>query len=363
MSVDMSGRGRAARGLRVNVYERAINEPRIRRVARKVQLSHFDVLGRMTHLWMLCMQRRDEFIDPIDADIATGELPGFIDAVVTEGLADRVDDNTLRVRGAEEQIAQLEAMSERGRESGIKSGEARRRRSATIQNRTTVQQRFGFGSTENEPRLNSRSETVEPTRNGNRNSDLISSDLSDLGSASPNGHTSNQYGEPISGSDASVTGGDTQAEKTQHARADAIVEGSRRQSPAPPEQAFTLAHLLINLVSDNHPSGRLAKSAERLREATAERWAHTIDKLHRLDKMEWSAIQAMIMWSQRDRFWQTVILGADNLREKWDQMAAQRNRVQPLRDAKEPRSGPTANALREVEELAAAAAADKARRS
>jgi hypothetical protein len=97
-----------------------------------------------------------------------------------------------------------------------------------------------------------------------------------------------------------------------------------------PDQAVTLAHLLLGLICENHPTGRLAKTPERTRDATALRWAETVDKLHRLDGFTWGEIEGMISWCQRDSFWQGVILGADNLRDKWDTMAAQRNRPRSL---------------------------------
>lgn len=116
-----------------------------------------------------------------------------------------------------------------------------------------------------------------------------------------------------------------------------------------PEQAHTLAWQLLNAITENHPTGRLARTPERTKQATAERWADSIDKLNRIDGFEWGVIGGMIAWCQRDQFWKGVILGADNLRDKWDKIAAQRNRQVP--SAQTARKGPTAVALEEQREL------------
>lgn len=117
---------------------------------------------------------------------------------------------------------------------------------------------------------------------------------------------------------------------------DAIGEASKatkgkRSAPPAPEQALTLAHLLLGMITTNHPTARISKSPDRIREETAARWALTIDKLHRIDGYSWGEISGMITWCQRDSFWRTVILGADNLRDKWDTMTGQRERKQQPR--------------------------------
>jgi len=78
--------------------------------------------------------------------------------------------------------------------------------------------------------------------------------------------------------------------------------------------------------------------------------------------MTWGAIEGMIRWCQNDPFWRANILGADNLRDKWDAMAAQRNRPNGNgkgRHPNEPRLGPTELARRETEELERATTARK----
>jgi len=323
----------AGGGLRVNVYERALTDTRVRRVARKLGLSHYDVLGRFCHLWMLCYQRRTEFLHRVDADIATGELGGFVDAAVECEMVDVVDENTLRVRGAEHAIDVLEGQSEKGR----KSGESRRAMSAALRERTEVQQGFRFGS-------NQSVDSVEPNREPR--SDLISSDLREInnlpGDQAPRVNGSRRVRGPGPHEPAPPHS------KTQHRSNGARSEPARRSVPEPAQQALTLAHLLMAAIQRNSPSGRLARAAPRLLQDTAERWAVTIDKLQRIDSMTWGEIEGMITWSQRDPFWRTVVLGADALRENWDKMVAQRSQ---RGGRQETRPGPTELARREAEEL------------
>ncbi|MFD1429746.1 replication protein [Lacticaseibacillus mingshuiensis] len=55
-------------------------------------------------------------------------------------------------------------------------------------------------------------------------------------------------------------------------------------------------------------------------------WANDIRKMHEIDKRPFDKIHRMIDWCQSDTFWQTNILSAAKLREKYDTMKAQANR-------------------------------------
>ncbi len=126
-----------------------------------------------------------------------------------------------------------------------------------------------------------------------------------------------------------------------------------RQTPLPkpkptlPDEAFTMAHLLMGYVVQIAPDSRMAKKSDAEREKIIERWAEPIEKLNRIDKQTWGAIEATIHWVAKDRFWRAVILGGDNLRDKWDKIQAQRNRgAKP-----DNRANPTRAALADVERL------------
>lgn len=343
----------------LRVFSRALSEPRIVRVARKLSLSTYDVLGRMNHLWMLCYQQRSEFVSLVDAVIITGELPGFVEALVEVRLADRVDDLTIRVRGAEKAISDIQAEEERlerfrdlQSERGRKSAAARRSRMLDkLQNRTTVQTtlepRF-------EPGLN---QDLDLQRSSPEDPDLDLRKITEKNNQSPllrgspsSGQTSDhsQNGAGARGWGDSHVGGNG-GSKTQPG---ASQDGFQPDRKVAPEPAQRLARILLELVIGNNPAGRLARSAARLKADTIARWALSIDKLNRIDAMTWQEIEVMIKWCQADPFWSRNILGADNLRDKWDVMNVQRNaKVARSGPRSQRQPGPTELAMRDVEEL------------
>ncbi|WP_203627563.1 replication protein [Lacticaseibacillus mingshuiensis] len=62
------------------------------------------------------------------------------------------------------------------------------------------------------------------------------------------------------------------------------------------------------------------------RKPNLQAWANDIRKMHEIDKRPFDKIHRMIDWCQSDTFWQTNILSAAKLREKYDTMKAQANR-------------------------------------
>lgn len=313
--------------MRVNVDEQAINEPRIRRMARRLAqmhgrpMNHHEVLGRLVSVWMLCYSRRSPVLCIEDIDIAA-DIEGFATIMVSEEMADATEGElSVYVRGVANRIAFLEKQSERGRRGGDAPKNPRK---------INGQQRVLFGDKANA--FNDQKRTLDPAKAnalGAESERLIqpkaySPDLDqdqapDL-DQDHSGDVQTRAGANGSPSDAfeahEATDGATAPNKSSQGKPEREL----------PDQAYTLAHLLLQAIVRNHPSGRLAKSPERVREHTAHRWAETMDKLQRIDKFSWGEIEAMIHWSQRDAFWRGVILGADNLRDKWDKMAAQRNR-------------------------------------
>lgn len=332
--------------MRVNIDSAALNEPRIARLARQLKISRYEALGRCIHVWMLCYERRLEFVSIIDADIAGGELPGFVEALVSEEMADRVDDGkTIRVRGVAKRINFLEQQGEKGR----LSGKRRREMSDELQKRTSVQQGFSFGSSTG----SSGPRTYSPDLDLSQAPDQAPDHIPRRSSGGAKLHAVSERSDSDEGYDTAPP-----HEMIQPVDSGELLERDRRLPEQPPEQAFTLAHLLIQLVCKSNPSGRLSRSAPRIRSQSAIRWAPIIDKLNRIDKFTWGEIEGMIQWAHKSTFWCGVILGADSLREHWDKMAAQRQipRNPQVSHRKEPSAGPTELAHRELDELRSKAA-------
>lgn len=55
-------------------------------------------------------------------------------------------------------------------------------------------------------------------------------------------------------------------------------------------------------------------------EATLQRWAADFDKCHRIDGYSWNRVMNVLMFSQRDSFWQSNILSAKKFRAKFDML-------------------------------------------
>ncbi len=351
--------------MRVNVDSSALRDPRVKMLAHGLAITQPEALGRLLHVWMLCYERRSSVVRAIEVDL-TADREGFAEAMIEAGLAEP-DDQGVYVRGVTERIEFLELQSAKGKRSGEKRREQVANRNAYVnQRRTEVQQRFGFGSTDQ------RTDAEPNTRTGSTDPRTYSPapDLTQAPDQAPDHPRDRGRDEPGSaestgsrrGQNPAATGhGDPEKVSSPQRAALEPVEPAKLRGPTPPDQAFTLAHLLLAQICTNHPAGRLAKSPERTRDATAERWAYSLDKLHRLDGMTWGEIEGMIVWAQRHSFWRGVILGADNLRDKWDAMNAQRTRDSNGKTST-PRRGPTAQALDDVTRLEAEeAAADAAK--
>jgi hypothetical protein len=304
--------------MRVNVDDQALTEPRMRRMARHLTKLHArevpwqEVLGRILPVWMLCYQRRTPVLEVVDIDVSA-EFDGFAEAMLAAGMARAEGEGGhVYVCGVSERIEFLERQAEKGR----KSGQVRKHNAAQEQlfadNGTGVQpmRKQTFNQ-----RLNERS------RVGSTYS-LAPDQAPDQALAPDQDRVPAVAGAPSGSSEQAPRS----EGKAHNAPEQSAPENPRPRGPEPADEAVTLAFLLLSLCIENSPHGRIAKQTERQREETAMRWAVPIDKLHRLDKFEWGAIESMIRWCQRDHFWRGVILGGDNLRDKWDKMAAQRMR-------------------------------------
>lgn len=319
--------------MRVNVDSQALRDPRMRLLARHAAIPEAHALGLCLHVWMVCYERKTACLQAIEIDLVT-DRDGFATAMIGASLAEQVSDGLVYVKGVTERIEFLEAQAHRGRLS------AEARKSKELNGRSTKAQPMAEPA---QQRLFNRRSSERSTKSGSTNSlapdltlspdqapDHIGETSGDRVSVDSTADTPQAHGEPPHASEKPKSG---------------------KAAPELPEVAYTLAWQLLNSIRENHPGGRLAKLPDRMQAVTAERWAETIDKLHRIDGMDFGVIGGMIAWCQRDSFWKGVILGADNLRDKWDKIAAQRNRGAPPGPQQQQRKGPTAMALEEQREL------------
>lgn len=89
-----------------------------------------------------------------------------------------------------------------------------------------------------------------------------------------------------------------------------------KKSFSPDGEAYRHAVFLANEIHR-----RLPKSKPQT-EATLQKWADQMDKLHRLDGYSWETIAEVLDFSQRDEFWGTVILSAGKFRKQFTQLMA-----------------------------------------
>ncbi len=80
-----------------------------------------------------------------------------------------------------------------------------------------------------------------------------------------------------------------------------------------------LARLLMGEVYKHYPFMSQGKSQEKLVKNLTSA-ADAVNKLHRLDGYDYGTIEAVIVWSQRDAFWQQNIRSGLKLREKFDDL-------------------------------------------
>lgn len=340
--------------MRVNVDDQALDEPRIKRMAKRLGCTRYEVLGRILHVWMLCYQRRSAVVDAVDIDI-TADLDGFAEAMVAEAMADRDDDaGAIYVRGVSERIGFLERQRERaklggrpkkppggsgGSGGGNPSGNQPANRSVNqtvsgpkpngFQTANRSQTKRSAGSKPNSPdqapdldlslapdQAPDLSDHHVPAGEPGEGPIETAHEPGDVLLASQEAHGGAQGDDPH----PEGAGGRIQPPT----RADA--PPARKPPPDPPAPALTTAAILLDYLVRNHPESKLAKCTDAQRESTLVRWAHEVRLMHEVDRHDYGVIQAMIHWSQRHSFWRTVILSAGALRAKWDQMHAQRTR-------------------------------------
>jgi hypothetical protein len=140
------------RRVRVNLDD-PDNDPRVRFLARLLELPVLHAVGVLYGVWRTAYNRRSPYLTEQEIDIG-GETPGLAKHMVTAGLAVRVKQSEgsasteplgagstepfmLRVNGVESRIEFLVNAAEKGRIGGIRSGEARRKAAEEQQSKRT----------------------------------------------------------------------------------------------------------------------------------------------------------------------------------------------------------------------------------
>lgn len=118
----------------MSIDDTVFRDPRITMLAQISGMSRPEALGRLIAVWALCYDRPDaegEFPEALINLSAYPEahasvLPDFAKQLIEADLCERIDACTLRIRGAKQRTAYLDAKAEAGRIGGRKSGESRR---------------------------------------------------------------------------------------------------------------------------------------------------------------------------------------------------------------------------------------------
>ena len=98
-----------------------------------------------------------------------------------------------------------------------------------------------------------------------------------------------------------------------------------RSAPLPPD-SLRLGLLLLTRIAERSPQTTIARETPEQRERAAVRHAEHIEKLHRLGRVDWSDIEAVIEWCTADPFWSANVQSGQKLREKFNTLVSQRAR-------------------------------------
>jgi hypothetical protein len=115
-------------------------------------------------------------------------------------------------------------------------------------------------------------------------------------------------------------------EESAPAAADATLERPGKSTKPRPiyaedEPPMVLARRLSGRILANKPDARVPKTPAQL-----QGWARELDLMLRVDKRSPPEVEAVIDWCQAEPFWCAVILSAEKLRQKFDQLHLQRAR-------------------------------------
>jgi len=117
---------------RMSVDSKFGRDPRVLRLAKACGWSRRETMGALFDVWEVCYERaragdrNPEVLTIADID-AAAELDGFGENLIKSELG-RKTKRGVRVSGAKKRVAYLKGSRKSGREGGIKSGEARRKR-------------------------------------------------------------------------------------------------------------------------------------------------------------------------------------------------------------------------------------------
>lgn len=101
---------------------------------------------------------------------------------------------------------------------------------------------------------------------------------------------------------------------TLHNAIDKEEEKEKKKIFDPNSDEFRLSSLLFNKIKERDSKHK---------EPNLQKWSESIEKLHRIDKREFSEIETVIEWSQANPFWKNNILSTGKLREKFEQLYLQ----------------------------------------
>ena len=110
----------------VSVEFSASGDPRFRYAAKLIGTSRFDVLGRAVEVWRCCIEGNTAILPTVMVDAIT-ELDGFAEIMMQVGLAERVDDATMRIKGTAGRIEYLAEARERQKNATRVAAETRRK--------------------------------------------------------------------------------------------------------------------------------------------------------------------------------------------------------------------------------------------
>jgi hypothetical protein len=100
-----------------------------------------------------------------------------------------------------------------------------------------------------------------------------------------------------------------------------------RPGPEIPGQAWQLANQLAEAITLRQPDCR--ELQPKRRGASIRRWADSMRLAHEQDGRDWSEMERVLAWSQRDSFWAPNIRSGAKFRDKYDDLKARMTEGQP----------------------------------
>lgn len=92
-------------------------------------------------------------------------------------------------------------------------------------------------------------------------------------------------------------------------------------------EASRLSKLLLEEILKNNPNSRLHHLSEKEKENIILKWGKDIDLILKKDRQSPSIVEEVIRFCHGDSFWRANILSGKKLREKWDTLILQKDRI------------------------------------